>query len=410
MNILVLNCGSSTVKFQIIQTDPEIIKNNAERCLASGNLEKLGSQEALVTLKAVGSEPYKDVRPLADHREAVNVVLQWIASGKANIEGVNSLKDIHAVGHRVLHGGERCIESCLVTDEVMQVIEECAVMGPLHNMANLRGMQACRELLGENVPQVAVFDTAYHHTMEPKAFMYALPYELYEKHNIRRYGFHGTSHRFIALKYAEVTGTPIDKVNIVSLHLGNGCSLCAIQGGKCVDTTMGMTPLEGLMMGTRCGDIDPSIVPFICGRTGMDVKDTDTLMNKKSGLLGIAGMSDMRDLENAAVNEKNERAQLALDMFVHRVKKYLGAFLFEMGGADALVFTGGIGQNSDYVRREVCKGLEKFGIIFDEEKNQKVSRSTGGILSADNSAIKVWTLPTNEELMIARDTVALTCK
>ncbi len=408
MNILVLNCGSSTVKFQIINTSRELIKADKERVLASGNLEKIGSQEALVTMKATGKDPYKDVRPLADHREAINVVLNWIDSGEAQIDSINSLADIHAVGHRVLHGGERFIKSTLVDEEVMKGIDECAVWGPLHNPANLKGIQACRAILGEKIPQVAVFDTDFHHTMAPEAYIYGLPYEYYEKYGIRRYGFHGTSHRYITHKYAEFVGKKVDDVNIISLHLGNGCSACAIRGGKCVDTSMGLTPHEGLLMGTRCGDMDASIMCFIADKTGMSFKELDTLINKKSGVLGVSGISsDMRDLEDAAIKEGNKRAQLALDIFCTRVKKYVGAYLAELNGTDAIVFTGGVGQNSVYAREKICTGMDFLGIKLDVEKNRTLPRSTGGVISTSDSRILVCALPTNEELMIARDTVAL---
>lgn len=408
MNILVLNCGSSTVKFQIINTSSELIKSDGERCLASGNLEKIGSQEALITMKATGKEPYKDVRPLADHREAINVVLKWIDSGESQIESVNSLADINAVGHRVLHGGERFVQSVIVDEEVMKGIDECAVWGPLHNPANLKGIQACRALLGEKVPQVAVFDTDFHHTMAPEAYMYGLPYECYEKHGIRRYGFHGTSHRYITHKFAEVMKKDVADVNIISLHLGNGCSACAIKNGKCVDTSMGLTPLEGLLMGTRCGDLDASILCFLAEKDNLNFQELNTLINKKSGVLGVSGISsDMRDLENAALKEGNKRAQLALDMFCMRVKKYVGAYLAEMNGTDAVVFTGGIGQNSNYVREKVCTGMEYMGIVLDKEKNDTLPRSTGGVISAVDSKLLVTVLPTNEELMIARDTLSL---
>ena len=408
MNILVLNCGSSTVKFQIINTSRELIKSDSERCLASGNLEKIGCPDAIVTLKATGKEPYKDIRPLADHREAINVVLKWIDSGKSGIESVNSLADINAVGHRVLHGGERFIKSVLVDEDVMKGIDDCAVWGPLHNPANLRGIQACRDLLGEKVPQVAVFDTDFHHTMAPSAYIYGLPYEYYEKYGIRRYGFHGTSHRFITHKYAEKMGKKVEDVNIISLHLGNGCSACAIKNGKCVDTTMGLTPHEGLLMGTRAGDMDAAVMCFLAEKAKLSFEELNTIINKKSGVLGVSGISsDMRDLEQAALQDKNERAQLALDIFCTRVKKYIGAYLAEMNGAEAIVFTGGVGQNSDYIRAKVCEGLDSLGIVIDAKANGELPRSTGGMISAKESRIAVWALPTNEELMIARDTVEL---
>ena len=406
MNILVLNCGSSTVKFQIIQTDLEMMKNGTERCLASGNCEKIGAEDALYSMKATGTEGIKGVRPLKDHREAIVTIFDWINSGKAGIEGVNSLKDIDAVGHRILHSGERFRESILIDDDVLQGILDLAELGPLHQVAQHRGIVACREILGKDIPQTAVFDTAFHSTMEPKVFLYGLPYEYYEKYKIRRYGFHGTSHRYITGKYAEYTNTPIDKVNIISLHLGNGSSLAAVKGGKCMDTSMGFTPLEGLLMGTRCGDIDGSVWPFIIDHEGLNAKELDTLMNKKSGLLGVSGVSsDMRDIEDAALKEGNTRAKLALDMFCLRLTKYIGAYFAEMGGADALVFTGGIGQNAPVAREMACETLGCLGIKIDKEKNNSLKRGSIGDISADDSKVKIYVMPTNEELMIARDTV-----
>lgn len=408
MNILVLNCGSSTVKFQVIQTDLELISKNAERCLASGNLEKIGSEQALVTMKATGHEPTKAVQPLADHREAIDVILKWIVSPQAQIEGVAQLSDIDAVGHRVVHGGEDFAESVLVNDAVLEKIRECAVLAPLHNPANLKGIEACRDLLGAQVPQVVVFDTAFHSTLPPEVYIYGIPYEIYTKYKVRRYGFHGTSHRYIAGRFAELKGIKPEQVNIVCLHLGNGCSACAIKNGKSIDTSMGFTPLEGLLMGTRCGDVDASVVPFLCDKAGMTVKEVDTLMNKQSGLQGLAGMSDMRDLE-AAEASGDKQAAMAMKKFCLRVKKYVGSYIAEMGGCDAVVFTGGVGQNSDIVRRRVCEDLEYMGLEFDDEKNVNLSRGSAGRVSKDGSKIEVWALPTNEELMIARDTVHCVC-
>lgn len=406
MNILVLNCGSSTVKFQIIQTDSEMMKNGTERCLASGNCEKIGSEEALYSMKATGTDGIKGVRSLKDHREAIVAIFDWINSGKTGIEGVNGLKDIDAVGHRILHSGERFNKSILIDDEVLQGILDLACLGPLHQLAQHKGIVACREILGKDIPQTAVFDTSFHSTMEPKVFLYGLPYEYYERHKIRRYGFHGTSHRYITNKYAEVTDTPLDKVNILSLHLGNGSSVAAVKGGKCVDTSMGFTPLEGLLMGTRCGDLDASILPFIMEKENLTPAQVDTLMNKKSGLLGISGLSsDMRDIEDAAM-AGNEKAKLALDMFCLRLVKYIGAYIAEMGGADAIVFTGGIGQNSPIVRALTCANLGCLGLELDTEKNDNLKRGSVGEVSKSSSKLKIWVIPTNEELMIARDTVS----
>lgn len=407
MNILVLNCGSSSAKFQIIQTDLKMIKEGTERCLASGNCERIGLEEGLVSMKATGKTGIKDlVKPLPDHRAAINAIFEWIESGKAEIDGVNSLKDIDAVGHRILHGAERFVKSTLIDDEVIEGITECIPFGPLHNPAQLKGIMACRDILGESIPQVAVFDTDFHSTMEPKAFLYGLPYEYYERLHIRRYGFHGTSHRYITNKYAEINNIPVEKVNIVSVHLGNGSSICAVKDGKCVDTSMGHTPLEGLLMGTRCGDIDPAALLYIMETDGLSAKEIDTLINKKSGLLGVSGLSsDMRDLEDAALKDKNPKAQLALDMFAHRVTKYIGAYIAEMGGAEAIVFTGGIGQNSPVMRAMTCATLPFLGIELDQKKNEELKRGTTGEISKDGSKVKIYVIPTNEELMIARDVV-----
>lgn len=406
MNILVLNCGSSSVKFQIIQTDLDLMKKDADRCLASGNLEKIGSEDALVTMRAEGRDPLKACQPLSDHRDAVDVILKWVVAPEAQIEGVHSLSDIDAVGHRIVHGGEHFVKSVLVDDSVIEGLEEVTDLAPLHNPAHLKGIRACRELMGLSVPQVVVFDTAFHMTMPPMNYIYGLPYSLYENYKIRRYGFHGTSHRYIANKYAQIMGLPIEKVNIISLHLGNGASVCAIKNGQSIDTSMGFTPLAGLLMGTRCGDLDVSIIPYLAYRDNQTIKGIDTLINKQSGLLGVSGISsDMRDLEAAYLEKHDRRAELALSIFCQRVKKYIGSYFAEMNGTDAIVFTGGVGQNSPFVRERVCTGMEKLGIVMDLEKNGKLPRSTGGIVSADNSAVRVLALPTNEELLIARDTV-----
>ncbi len=407
MNILVLNCGSSTVKFQIIQTDLEMMKNDSERCLASGNCEKIGSEQALYGMRATGSEGIKGVRPLRDHREAICAIFDWINSGQAGIEGVSSLKDIQAVGHRILHGGERFTKSTLIDDQVLQGISDLIPLGPLHQRPQVMGIQACREFMGHDIPQVAVFDPSFHTTMRPINYLYALPYEYYERYQIRRYGFHGTSYRYVTQKYAALTNTPIDKVNIIILHLGNGSSVCAVKEGKCLDTSMGFTPLEGLVMGTRCGDLDASILPFLMEHAQLDGKGLDDLMNKKSGLLGISGLSsDMRDIEEAAVSG-HERAKLALDMFCLRLTKYIGSYFAEMHGAQAIVFTGGIGQNSPIVRAQACEGLECMGIDIDLALNDSLKRGTAGDIARADSRVKIWVIPTNEEVMIARDTFTI---
>ena len=404
MNILVLNCGSSTVKFQIIQTDLEMMKNGTERCLASGNCEKIGAEDALYSMKATGTEGIKGVRPLKDHREAIVTIFDWINSGKAGIEGVNSLKDIDAVGHRILHSGERFRESILIDDDVLQGILDLAELGPLHQVAQHRGIVACREILGKDIPQTAVFDTAFHSTMEPKVFLYGLPYEYYEKYKIRRYGFHGTSHRYITGKYAEYTNTPIDKVNIISLHLGNGSSLAAVKGGKCMDTSMGFTPLEGLLMGTRCGDIDPYIPLHIFKTQHKSIDEVNNLLNKESGMLGLCGYSDNRDVE-AAIAKGDEKAIVANDVYIHSILRFIGSYIAVLGGVDAIVFTAGVGENSPALRKALCQRLSYLGIELDEEANNKRGETIE--ISKPGSKVHVYVIPTDEELVIAQDTVRL---
>jgi len=405
MNILVLNCGSSTVKFQIIESDLDLIERDSERRLASGLLERIGSQ-ALITFQAEGRPAVKSTEPLKDHRAAIDKILRWIVSPEARIESIRSLSDLDAVGHRVVHGGEKFQKSVRIDKAVLAGIEDCIELAPLHNPANLKGIKACQDLLGEGVPQVAVFDTAFHSTLPEEAYLYGLPYHLYLRHRIRRYGFHGTSHRYIALKYRQMMGLERDQVNILSLHLGNGCSACAIKNGRSIDTSMGFTPLEGLLMGTRAGDVDPSIVQFLHFKEGLSIGEIDTVLNKQSGLLGLSGLtSDMRELEEEEKVNQDRRARLAIDLFCRRVQKYIGSYLAVMNGADSIVFTGGIGQNSDVVRQRVCADMDWLGLKLDEHKNRTLPRGESGIISTDDSRVKIMVLPTNEELLIARDTV-----
>ncbi len=405
MNILVLNCGSSTVKFQIIESNLDLIERDSERRLASGLLERIGSQ-ALITLQAEGRPPVKSTEPLKDHRAAIDKILRWIVSPEARIESIRSLSDLDAVGHRVVHGGEKFQKSVRIDKAVLAGIEDCIELAPLHNPANLKGIKACQDLLGEGVPQVAVFDTAFHSTLPEEAYLYGLPYHLYLRHRIRRYGFHGTSHRYIGMKYRQMMGLERDQVNILSLHLGNGCSACAIKNGRSIDTSMGFTPLEGLLMGTRAGDVDPSIVQFLHFKEGLSIGEIDTVLNKQSGLLGLSGLtSDMRELEEEEKVNQDRRARLAIDLFCRRVQKYIGSYLAVMNGADSIVFTGGIGQNSDVVRQRVCADMDFLGLKLDEEKNRTLPRGESGIISTDDSRVKIMVLPTNEELLIARDTV-----
>ncbi len=405
MNILVLNCGSSTVKFQIIESDLDLIERDSERRLASGLLERIGSQ-ALITFQAEGRPPVKSTEPLKDHRAAIDKILRWIVSPEARIDSIRSLSDLDAVGHRVVHGGEKFQKSVRIDKAVLAGIEDCIELAPLHNPANLKGIKACQDLLGEGVPQVAVFDTAFHSTLPEEAYLYGLPYHLYLRHRIRRYGFHGTSHRYIALKYRQMMGLERDRVNILSLHLGNGCSACAIKNGRSIDTSMGFTPLEGLLMGTRAGDVDPSIVQFLHFKEGLSIGEIDTVLNKQSGLLGLSGLtSDMRELEEEEKVNQDRRARLAIDLFCRRVQKYIGSYLAVMNGADSIVFTGGIGQNSDVVRQRVCADMDWLGLKLDEHKNRTLPRGESGIISTDDSRVQIMVLPTNEELLIARDTV-----
>ncbi len=405
MNILVLNCGSSSLKFQIIETDLDLIDRNADVQKAKGVIERIGSQ-ALITLQADGRAAVKQAAPLRDHRAALDFVLRWVISPEAKIPGIQSLSDIHAVGHRVVHGAEKFTRSVVIDEGVIEGIEDCIDLAPLHNPANLKGIYAARELLGTGVPQVAVFDTSFHSTMPETSYLYAIPYQLYRRYKIRRYGFHGTSHRYVAYRYRQIVGKQREETNIITLHLGNGCSACAIRGGDSVDTSMGLTPLEGLVMGTRSGDLDPSIIEFLAHKEGMSLPEIDALLNKQSGLLGISGLTnDMRELLEEEQEHQDRRATLAIDIFCLRVKKYIGAYLAELGGTDALVFTGGIGENSAAIRKRICAGLEWFGIEMDDALNQQATGGKELEISTTGSRVRLFVIPTNEELLIARDTV-----
>ncbi len=404
MNVLVLNCGSSTVKFQVIETNLDLINDDADRCLARGVVERIGSQ-ALITFEADGTKKQRWAEPMRDHRSAIDRVLRWVISSDSGIAEVTSLSDIHAVGHRVVHGGESFRKSVGIDREVLEGIEDCIDLAPLHNPANLKGIRAATELLGEGVPQVAVFDTSFHSTMPETSYLYGIPYQFYRRYKIRRYGFHGTSHRYIAYRYRKVHGLEPEQVNIITLHLGNGCSACAIREGRSFVTSMGFTPLEGLLMGTRCGDIDPSLIEFLTHKEGMTISEVDTLLNKQSGLLGISGLtSDMRELLEEAAEKEDRRARLAIDIFCQRVKHYIGAYLAQMGDADAVVFTGGIGENSSAIRACICTGLERLGLRLDDDRNDGAGTGDPTEISADGSALKAYVIPTNEELLIARDT------
>lgn len=402
MNVLVLNCGSSSVKFQIVATDKDLIAKDADRKLARGVIERVGSL-SLITLQAEGRPPVKEDAPLKDPRAAIDRITRWIVSEESGISGIRSMQDIHAVGHRVVHGGERFKSSIAIDAAVIGGIEDCVELAPLHNPANLRGIRAARELFGPGVPQVAVFDTAFHSTMPETSFLYGIPYQLYRRHKIRRYGFHGTSHRYVSYRYRRMLDLDRKKVNVVTVHLGNGCSACAIKGGDSFNTSMGFTPLEGLLMGTRSGDLDPSIVEYLAMKEGMSLTEIDGLLNKQSGLLGLSGLTgDMRDLLAEEAENQDRRAHLAVEIFCARARRCIGGYFAEMGGADAVIFTGGIGENSPEIRRRVCAGLDCLGLSLDSRKNDSLKASLG-MISKPGSRLKAYVIPTDEELLIARD-------
>jgi acetate kinase len=405
MNVLVLNCGSSSLKFQVIATDLEAIERDADRALARGSIERIGS-ECLVTLRAEGSAQVRRTAPLRDHRAALDYVLRWLISPEAPIPGLTSTADVHAVGHRVVHGGEKLTRSVVIDEAVLDQIEDCIDLAPLHNPANLKGVRAAQEIFGTGLPQVAVFDTSFHSTMPEVSYLYAIPYQLYVRHRLRRYGFHGTSHRYVAYRYRQLTRRSHEETNIITVHLGNGCSACAIRQGRSLNTSMGLTPLEGLVMGTRCGNIDPSVIDFLHHKEAMSFDEVDNLLNKQSGLLGVSGLTnDMRDLLAEEKAHDDRRAGLAIDIFCTRVKQYLGAYLAQMNGADALVFTGGIGENSPEIRARICGELDFLGIQLDEATNAATVGGQEGQVGAPGARIATWVIPTNEELLIARDTV-----
>ena len=396
MKILVINAGSSSLKYQLISMEERQV-------LAKGLCEKIGLPDSRIKFKPFDGEQVITESPMPDHSAAIALVLAALTNEEYGV--ISSMSEISAVGHRVVHGGELFSGSVLITDEVKKALEQCTPLAPLHNPANLIGIAACEKTM-PGVPQVAVFDTAFHQTMPKHAYMYALPYELYQKYKIRRYGFHGTSHRYVSEKAAEMLGKPAEELKIITCHLGNGSSVTAVDGGKSVDTSMGFTPLEGVVMGTRCGSLDPAILTFLMHQEGLDADGIDKLMNKESGLQGISGVSsDFRDLEDA-IEKGNERAQLAVDMFYYSVKKYIGAYAAAMGGVDAVVFTAGIGENNAEGRLEIVKGLEFMGIRIDEEKN-KVRGETLDI-SAPGATVHTLVIPTDEEMMIALDTMELT--
>lgn len=394
MKILVINCGSSSLKYQVI--DP-----STEEVLAKGLCERIGIDGRLVYQPAGGEKEITNPA-LPTHTEAVQAVLDALCNDKTGI--LKSLSEIDAVGHRMVHGGEKFAGSALITEEMLKVVEECNDLAPLHNPANLIGVRACQKLM-PNIPMVGVFDTAFHQTMPEVAYMYGTPYEYYEKYKVRKYGFHGTSHSFVSQRVAAIEGKPYDSLKTIVCHLGNGASICAVKNGKSVDTTMGLSPLEGLLMGTRSGDIDPSAIEYFAKKEGMSFSEAMNVLNKKSGVLGVSGVSsDFRDIE-AAANEGNKRAQLALDMFVYRVAKYVGAYAAAMNGVDCIAFTAGLGENDATTRKNVCSYLEFLGITVDEEANKERGKEI--CISTPDSKVHVYAIPTNEELAIARETAAL---
>jgi acetate kinase len=405
MKVLVLNCGSSSVKFQVIETSLEMIEANTDETLARGLVEKIGLSDSRLAIEVEGRKPYQEIAEILEHRAAVERVLKVLVHPERGV--LKSVNEIEAVGHRVVHGGEKFASSVLVTPEVEAMIEECVVLAPLHNPHNLRGLNAARSLL-PNVPHIAVFDTAFHQSMPPKAFIYGLPYELYTRHAIRRYGFHGTSHRFVSIRTARLLGRALEEVRIVTCHLGNGCSMAAVDRGHSVDTTMGFTPLEGLLMGTRCGDLDPAALLYVMGREEIDISAANSLINKHSGLMGVSGVSnDMREIEKE-VEKGNGQADLALNLFCYRVRKYIGAYAAAMGGMDGVVFTGGIGENSTEVRKRSLDGLDFLGIKVDSKLN--AAQSSEERFIDKGSKVRAMVIPTNEELVIGRDTLELVKK
>ena len=399
MNILVINCGSSSLKYQLIDTE-------SEKVLAKGLCERIGIDGGMHTYQPGGSDKIKTQVDMPDHTKAVKLVLDALTNPENGV--IKSLDEIDAVGHRIVHGGEKFSKSVIIDDEVIKAIEECNDLAPLHNPANLIGVNSCSKLM-PNVPMVAVFDTAFHQTMPPKAFLYGIPYEYYKKYKVRRYGFHGTSHEYVASRTAQFLGRDIKDMKIIVCHLGNGASVSAVRFGKCVDTSMGLTPLEGLIMGTRSGDIDPAIIEFIMEKEGLSIKEMLSVLNKKSGVLGLSDgvSSDFRDLGEAAENG-NTQAETALETYAYRVAKYIGAYVAAMNGVDAIVFTAGVGENNTGAREKICAYLTYLGTELDTEKNR--IRGEELIISKEGSKVPLLVIPTDEEMSIARQTVELVCR
>lgn len=398
MLVLVINCGSSSLKYQLLEMTTETL-------MAKGLVERIGIEGSVIKHETIGKEKYVLTTPMKDHTDAISHVMNAITHPEHG--AIKELSEIKAVGHRVVHAGEKYANSVIINDDVIAVLEECAELAPLHNPPNLAGVRACEKLM-PGVPNVGVFDTAFHQTMRPEAYLYAIPYEMYEKHRIRKYGFHGTSHKYMAIEASEMLNIDVNDLKLITCHLGNGASVSAIKHGRSVETSMGFTPLEGLVMGTRCGDLDPSIVTLMAEKLGIGLDQVTEILNKESGVLGISGVSsDFRDLEEA-MKEGNKRAELALKIFAHRVRFYIGAYIAEMNGVDAIVFTGGIGENDAYMRDVICANMGNLGIKLDKEKNKVRRKQT--MLSADDSKVKVMLIPANEELVIARETDELVKK
>lgn len=396
MKILVLNCGSSSIKYALYDMDSKTV-------MTSGGAERVGLDGAFVKVKLANGEKKKVMHDIPEHTEGVKFIFSLLTDPEIGV--IKDLKEIDAVGHRMVHGGEKFNKSVLLTEEVLKVFEECTDLAPLHNPANLKGVRAVQELM-PGLPQVGVFDTAFHQTMPKEAYMYAVPYELYEKYGVRRYGFHGTSHRYVSQRVCEFLGVKPEGKKIITCHIGNGASIAAVKDGKCIDTSMGLTPLEGLMMGTRSGDIDGGAITFIQKKLGLDADGMSNLLNKKSGMLGITGISsDMREID-AACEEGNERAKLAIEMYNYRIRKYIGAYAAAMDGCDIIVFTAGVGENQASMREKVCEGLSFMGVKVDVEKNSGIHGEEAAISTPD-SKVTVVVIPTDEELMIATDTMAL---
>jgi acetate kinase len=402
MKILVLNCGSSSVKYQLIEMD-------GERVVCKGIVERIGGEDAILRYQPADGAEVRELRPVASHNEAIGAFLSLLMDPQIGV--IKDRTEIGGIGHRVVHGGESFASSVQIDEAVLDSVQECAAFAPLHNPHNLNGIQVCAELL-PGIPQVAVFDTAFHQTMPAASYLYALPFDFYRRLKVRRYGFHGTSHLYVSRRAAEILGAPSTSLKVITCHLGNGASVAAVKGGRSVDTSMGFTPLEGLVMGTRCGDIDPALVLYLMRAEKLSPSEMDELLNKQSGMLGLTELShDMRDIE-AKVKEGNAQCDQALDIYCRRIKKYIGAYAAAMNGVDAVVFTGGIGEKSDIVRRRVCEEMEYLGIVFDEAANQEWvpwNKETPSTANLSTGSTAVLVIPTNEELVIARDTCAILC-